>query len=387
MPASQMSTVTGHYRAARYLKDLLVATSQYAYPTLLKFSKHLALPLSVVVIVLVIVQRLIVADAEIDWDEELYFQIGHFWKYGLVPYRDIFDHKPPMVYLFYMMTSWGNRLFGVRIAVALMLIASVVFMFKAIQRAGITTRQQSLIMIPALLSLMSFGKASGTNTEMIYAPLIMLSFGLLLDEKLVLSALCAALALAVKYTIVIDLAGFGITYCWVATSRTKRIENILRWCALVLVSSVSIYTIFYIYFHYRGVDLFEEIVLRNIKHASSSEVSIFDDGRGFNRFALMVIETTLLVALLLRFRVENWRLLSAALLWLALAVVQGCITRQYYFHYFIPGFIPLVIVWSSMRFTTENGVLPKYAKPGIFTAAPAPPGELLFAKSTGCRAN
>jgi hypothetical protein len=368
---------------ATHMTSSMGGTYRMVLETLDSFSR----PLFVLAMLLIVLQRTILSDIQLDWDEEWYFQIAHAWKRGLVPYRDIFDHKPPMVYVFYMLTSWGTHLFVTRLAATCLLIGSVMQMFGALQRAGYITDRQFLFLVPALccfmslfvggvgsnteliyapLSFPSFGllldqQASccslwqvagggSSNTEMIYAPLVLFSFGLLLDRRLYWSATCAALAIAIKYSVIADIFGVAVLYWFISRDRNQRTSILLVWALRVLVFSTVVYLAFYIYFGLNGVNLVKQIFLLNLKHASSTSASLFGYGSGLKWFLIDAAEATALFAVFCSFRKPSAYLLKGAILWLFLSVVQGCLTRQYYPHYFIPAFAPLTLVWASFRF-------------------------------------
>jgi hypothetical protein len=48
---------------------------------------------------LVFLARLGALDVPLERDEGAYAYIAAQWRSGLIPYRDVFDHKPPLVYL------------------------------------------------------------------------------------------------------------------------------------------------------------------------------------------------------------------------------------------------------------------------------------------------
>lgn len=320
----------------------------------LGYLNRVVLALFIVTMSLVAVQRLIVADTQIDWDEELYFEIGRFWEQGVIPYRDIFDHKPPMIYVFYMMLSWGGRMFSVRSAVAALLLVSCFLMFRELKRVTQAGGEQPnwplfLFLTAVLCSLMSHGTASGTNTELVYVPLLVLSLWLLLSDRPVPAAICAALALEVKYTVLADVIGVGMVYYLVTKESRERTRSLLTWSLLVALIALGMYGMFYAYFRTRGIDLIQEIVVRNIMHASQSEASILDPAGGFVRFMEIAVVVSVCVLLPTGLEVVHKRLLVGASIWFALSLLQGCVTRQYYLHYFIPAFVPLTLIWGSMK--------------------------------------
>lgn len=311
--------------------------------------------LSAVVVFLVVVQRLLVADAQIDVDEEVYFQIAHFWKQGGIPYREIFDHKAPMLYFFYVLTTFGGML-TVRVIVTCLLIGSTAQMFCALVRRELIDWRQALLLGATLCYLLSVRLASGTNSELIYTPFEMLSFGLLLERRPYLSSICAAFAIAIKYTAIADILGIGIAYRVIASTPQER-QSIFAWGATLLVLSAVQFGAFYVYFRTKNVDLFQQIVYLNIMHASISQGNSLSPESVFKDFGApaAIITATLLVVC--RFKLKGPELFKGVLPWLALSLAQACITRQYYIHYFFPVFVPLTLIWGSFKLT-EKAVSP-----------------------------
>lgn len=305
--------------------------------------------LTVGTLFLILLQRLLVADVQIDWDEEVYYQIGRFWRRGLLPYTDIFDHKPPMVYAFYRLTSIGGQILWVRVTVTCLLLCSALQMFRALRYQRALSLEQSLFLAAALCSVISVSAGVGTNAELIYVPFELLSFGLLLDRRPYLAGISAAMAIAIKYTAVTDISGLGLAY-WLLTPDAKdRTRTLIAWGTTALVLTILQYGAFYVYFLAHGVDLAEAIVYRNLKHSAPSGVGAFGSDSGFMLFALLVLKITAVGIVLCGFRVKEVALLRAVLPWLALSLAQGFMTRQYYYHYFLPAFIPVSIIWASFK--------------------------------------
>lgn len=318
------------------------------YKRLLERVDIAATPLFITAMLLVAFGRIVVSDTQVSWDEELYFQIARGWQHGLIPYRDLFDHKPPMVYVFFMLTSWSGHLAIVRLLVAFMLIWGVLQMFISLRSTGVITRQQLIFLVPALCYLLSCDAAAGTNTELIYAPLILLSYGSLLQGRIYPSAVYATAALTIKYTVLVDICGFAFVYWITNPARQASTRSLTIWALLVISMTVAVYGAFYVYFRMKGVDLIDQIVLRNVEHASLGRASPFAVDSGLRKFLIIAIATTFFVGLPCLYRIKNPRLFIGASLWLLLCLAQGCITGQYYAHYFYPAFLPLALIWASL---------------------------------------
>ena len=308
-----------------------------------------AIYISFAAVLLVVLRRLIAADAQVDWDEEAYYQMAHFWRGGLIPYRDIFDIKPPMIFVFYMLTSFGDGMFWTRMIVTLLLVGSTLYMFRALQRRDWITTQQIPFLVAALCGAISIGKGVGTNLEQIYIPFEILAFGFLLDRRPWVAGICAGMVVAVKYTAAADVLGMALTYRFLSEAREERLRC-LQVCTCAALSFVLVtYGAFYVYFSMHGVDLLEAIVFRNLVHAGSTSVGIFAPESYFIPVSMLIARMTAPIALLSGFRVRRIRLLCAALPWLVLSLAQALITRQYYYHYFLPVFVPISLLWASLR--------------------------------------
>src|SRR4051812_22071124 len=53
-------------------------------------------------------------------DQSLYYYVGREWLHGAVPYRDMMEQKPPLIYLIHAATVllFGERLWGIRLVEA-----------------------------------------------------------------------------------------------------------------------------------------------------------------------------------------------------------------------------------------------------------------------------
>ncbi len=50
-------------------------------------------------------------------DQSLFFYVGQAWWHGKLPYRDVFDQKPPGIFALYALATWifGSRLWAVHV--------------------------------------------------------------------------------------------------------------------------------------------------------------------------------------------------------------------------------------------------------------------------------
>lgn len=107
-----------------------------------------------------------------DPDEAVYKVVATGIIDGQWPYRDLFDHKPPLVYAWYLPAGLGASIEVERILAALMLAVSVVLLAR-IARGLLSPREANIATVAYALLLASPIIAVGANTEaFMMAPLL-----------------------------------------------------------------------------------------------------------------------------------------------------------------------------------------------------------------------
>jgi hypothetical protein len=280
----------------------------------------------------------LVADVQNDWDEELYWQVSQAWRLGGVPYADMFDHKAPLVYALQLLYSGFTENFWlVRVNATLALIVSAAALAFAMWpgRRDLAAAFTFLI----LLTLSCFG-CLGANTETLYATYILFTGAALLRGVLIPAALAAALAVNIKYTVGLDIA--GVT-AFVVIAQRLSLHRAIRFFVMFGLIALGIWLGFYAYFAASGVDLFHATVVVNLMHAGSDRRALLPALGSFavTRFIIVSVGLTLWAALS-GSKVDpplRWGLAA----WAFASLLQATITGKTFFHYFIPIFIPFCV--------------------------------------------
>lgn len=290
----------------------------------------------------VIAARLVVADAQLNWDEELYWQVAYAWKDGRLPYVDIFDHKAPLIYVLQLIYSgFSGSIWLFRASATLLLATSAACFGSAMwpERRDLAAAFTFLV----LLTLSAFG-CLGVNSEILYTPYILLTGACLLRGTILPAALAAAFAVNIKYPVGLDIIGVMLFAC--LAGRLARPKAIWFFAAFGLTASL-IWLAFYAYFRPRGVDLVETTISVNLAHAVSERRPLLEalGTYAVTRFVIVASGLTL------------WGFLSGArpdrpvrwglLAWAAASLVQATITGKTYYHYFIPVYLPLCALMVS----------------------------------------
>ena len=120
--------------------------------------------------------RLGALDLPLDRDEGAYGYIGSRLFSGTVPYRDVFDHKPPGAYLFYALASLGpDKVAGVRLGTAVLFAASLLLVFTITARIYGRTAGLAAALAFVVLGNSYHLEAERANAEQIMLPLLLFS--------------------------------------------------------------------------------------------------------------------------------------------------------------------------------------------------------------------
>jgi hypothetical protein len=97
-------------------------------------------------------------------DEAVYKVVAIGALHGQWPYRDLFDHKPPLAYAWYLPAGLGARIFVERIIAALCLAASIPLL-AVVARRWLTPRHAALATVAYALALANPGLSVRANLE------------------------------------------------------------------------------------------------------------------------------------------------------------------------------------------------------------------------------
>lgn len=174
------------------------------------------------------------------WDDvNVFFTLGRGIKHGLVPYKDIFDHKGPLLYFIYFLAVLVSEKSFVGVWIIECIAASVYAIFSwKIAKLFTSPSKLSIILMPLFLGIVYTSKMFnfGGNTEEICIPIltVALYFGLRAivngdglpskTEALICGLLSGAL-FWLKYTFLGFMIGFCL-YILVLSIKKKSFANL-----------------------------------------------------------------------------------------------------------------------------------------------------------------
>ena len=160
-----------------------------------------------------------------DIDDLLYILVGKgIYRYGLLPYDFVFEHKPVLTYVIYGPLDYISKsinVFSVLSLVCIILFAAIVY-FKGIKQC---------LPFPVVLfaSTLAIFKTVGYggNTELIYVPLQILAIALMLEASksmalFVSSVACVVVAANINYISFVQLLPALVFCLYVSTNTVKQ---------------------------------------------------------------------------------------------------------------------------------------------------------------------
>jgi hypothetical protein len=283
--------------------------------------------------------RFVVSNAQLDWDEELYWQIGEAWRHGGTPYADLFDHKPPLLYVPQVLYSgFTGSIVVLRVVATLVLAGSAAFFGRSMWpgRSDLAAMLSFLV----LLTLSSFG-CIGSNSEILYAPYVLFTGGLLLRGALLPAVLTAAIAVNLKYTVAFDITGVAL-FAHLA-GRLPRARTLVFLVASG-VTTLAVWLALYGYFRSHGVDIFDTTIIANLFHAADQRKPFLATLGTYAVTRFVIVSVGLLLAARLLNGPVDRGVRNGLLIWAGAALLQATITGKTFYHYFTPVYLPLCVL-------------------------------------------
>ncbi len=307
-------------------------------------------------------------DPAIETDEQFYLLVADRMWHGDLPYVDIWDRKPILLFLIYaalrplsadgiVAYQIGATLFATMTAFVIVLIAQRFASLRGAWLAGIAY----LLYLPVL-------RGDGGQSAVFYN--LFLALGALdvlrADESpdaksfrrhALLSMVWAGLAIQVKYTAAIDGCAFGLWLIVLMRRNGASYASVLAhagiWIAAALAPTLLAATVYTAMGH--GQEFvqanFLSILLKYEPDGFSDLVFLKDSAV---RLASLLLVMMFSLPLLIRRRTSGAPVFFL-LLWTAFAIADFFAIGGYYFHYALPLLVPAMIICAPLLETSIGG--------------------------------
>lgn len=281
-------------------------------------------------------------------DEGIYQVVGMALNDGRVLYKEIWDNKPPLLYIFYAVLN--SNLFLVKLFSLIFGVASVI-VFNLIARR-LFQKEKAIYLstiVYSLLFAIPILEGNIANAEnFMLLPVVLSSYFLLsfVDSKskktLILSGLLLSFALITKIVAIFDFAAFLLFILFALRANKDNYKNMLifslSFLSLIIVSS------FYFLVNGAFINFVNGVFLQNVSYvgeqygAASPELMLF----------LKTVLLSIGVLLLFFFR-KSMSLQSLFIfLWLIFGVYSSLFSDRPYTHYLLVILPPFALLVGSL---------------------------------------
>ncbi|SON73891.1 Teichoic acid/polysaccharide glycosyl transferase [Latilactobacillus sakei] len=195
-----------------------------------------------------------------DWvDLNCFLTVGKGWHHGLIPYKDLFEQKGPVLYLIYLLADLitAKSYFGVYLIESVLFCCSLLLIYKIARYYSKKTHALlSVIIVPSLL-FMSPTFSKGGSVEELMMPTTIYLFYLLVKlahqnfelSKLdyLMSGMLFGCVLWAKYTLIGGYLGFFLALS-ISLIMQRKWRALWQSWSMILLGSVGISVIVLLYF-------------------------------------------------------------------------------------------------------------------------------------------
>ena len=209
-------------------------------------------------------------------DSSVFRYVGMVMQRGGVPYRDTFDHKGPLIYLFnYLGLFWGNN--GIWFVELALMFLAVIFAYKTFRL--FCNQPLSLIGTCVAMFLMYDYLGEGNYTEEYALPFIICAIYVYTEYFLKGSAKWYKIAICGACAMSVLLLRANMIGTWIVFSSAVMIregkhcpKNIIPFILSFILGLAAMFLPFFTYFYANGAlnDFWEQYIVFNMAYSSAS---------------------------------------------------------------------------------------------------------------------
>lgn len=299
-------------------------------------------------------------------DSSVFLYIAQRMFHGEMPYRDSFDHKGPLVYIFDYLAELISKTYGPWL-LDLVCMTACLILFYLTAKLILNNRPAALILVTASAAFIPEFYHGGNTVEIMAMPFIALALYIFCKyfinnavkkHELILFGLSFAVVLMLR----VNMAAPWIVMCITVVIREIRLKKAaeIKRYLLIFVAGAAIVLVPVLIWLFSGHafnDFIEQYIVFNIKY-SKVVGNEFQDFPVYDVFFTFLFKpqtiTALILSIYLCIRKKNLFAISMTLI-LVLSTLASSISGRKYEHYFI-ALIPLCIpaIASGIRELNEH---------------------------------
>lgn len=293
-------------------------------------------------------------------DEGIYAIIGKSMREGFLLYRDIWDNKPPLLYVFYALVY--GELFWIRTLSLIIGTATVILFFKLSQT--VLKEKRSVIIATSIFTLL-FGlpilEGNIANAENFMLLPICAAFYLVLKQRTIRSyfgaGIVLSIALMIKSVALFDIAALmSIIFLQRLHENTPVIKVVQKFIfsrkiMAMLLGIVSLPLIFLLYYLQIGAvyDFISSTLIKNVGYVGFENHFIFPLGLVFLKISFLLVA----IGSIYYFRNKLSKEELILFPWMAFALFSMFFSDRPYTHYMLMGILPFCLLLGYLVRTVQ----------------------------------
>ena len=315
-------------------------------------------------------------------DEEIYFVMGRAWRSGVALYQEMFDHKPPLIYI---MAGLAPSMLAFRSVLASVMVIHTILFWKLAQLFWAKTRPKlvylSSLLFVLLTTLPTF-EGLTVNAELLMMMPVTGAILLLWDRratvkvaptKYLIAGLLGGIGWLFKIPVAADMVAIGL-YVFVFNKNSLKagIKALFSWSflayALAFVAPLTL-TFAYYYLKGTGPDYLATVLTVNLGYVSSWATSAYTFNPLKSGLVVRAIILGLFTIVLYLIRKKLDKRFVFVSLWVGFALFGALLSARPYPHYLqelaapVALLVPFIFVaeniitWSVIAIIIGTGIL------------------------------
>ena len=326
----------------------------------------------------------------IDWDESVFLLMSKSLLDGNLPYTQIWDHKPPGIYLLFSLSQivFGQSVISIRILTCIFVSISCFALYKSGNIFNSNNNYNGILagILYAFFSLKNGGLSA--NTELFFVFFNILAFHLVFltlfssnkqlnfyKFRFLIIGLIMGISLHIKYLVIFDFfAIFLILITYYFKSNERNIIELTKVYFCLLIGAFIPFLLSTLYFMKSGHlnDYIYANFIANKIYSAETQFSliyfiqvIIGQAVQNHPLWLCLLITPFYIYIFVPRKSEESYKFYALLLWFFMAFIGTCATKKFYPHYFLQILPPLCLLSSYMVITLLDSASLKPVKLGF----------------------
>lgn len=287
-------------------------------------------------------------------DESIYLTLGQGMRQGLTLYKDIYDNKPPFLYL---TAAVGGNLFWFKVILAFWSLVTIIIFHKLVKiiLSKNEKAQKLSTLLFALLTTLPLLEGLTANSELFMIVFTIAAFLILLGDRLSPGKIYLAgilLGLGALFKIPAAFDAPVIVFYWIITEGFENWRKILKNTFILVLGFASPIVLSLIWFYFKGVlpEYIKAAFLQNVGYLSSFRPGDVQKSFLVRNAPLLIRGLVVLLGSLLIFvfRQKFSRKFILLSLWVLFTLFAITLSERPYPHYLTQAVAPVSILLSIL---------------------------------------